>query len=170
MKDNGVFELDTAINLMGVSIPNNPNELLGKFIETREWIAKEEDNITGLGIRRSLGKIFGKDEWGYKYVSHSKNVVNVNQLFEAEILPKQSKFLDTLIKSGKEEAQKKCSDLEKQVEDQIRRLEKELKRRATEKKELLSEKGKLEASIKGNEGKKAWLEQLVKKLDDILKI
>jgi predicted GTPase len=168
-EDTGDYQLNTALDLVGVSLPDNPHDLLDRLIETRTWETKEEDNITGLGIRRFLGKIFGNDEWGYKYVSHSKNVVNMGNLFRTKIQPIENEFLET-IESGKTEAKRKCADLAKYIKEQIGKLDNELKRRAGEQRALLSEQGKLEAAIKENEGKKAWLEQFRKELDAVLEI
>jgi hypothetical protein len=152
-----------------VIIPSNPNELVGRFTSTETWTTKEEDNITGLGIRRFLGKIFHNDEWGYQYVSHSKDVVNMTKFYEVEILPLQDKFQE-VIKSCKKEAKSKRFGLQKYVEEQIHKLDAELEKCASDQRALLSEQGRLEASIKENEGKKAWLEDFIKQLDAVLEV
>jgi hypothetical protein len=163
------YVLDSALNLVQLSMPYNTNELLSEFKKTKQWTTTEEKEGFPAVIARLFGKFFKKTDWGYESVSHSEDVVDMKKLIGEKILLLQDNFVG-IIESGKQNAKTNSSGLLKYFENQIAGLNAEIKKRASEQKNLLSEKGKLEASIKENESKKGWLEQFRKELDGVLEI
>jgi predicted transcriptional regulator len=169
MVDKQGYALDAALNLVQLSIPYNTNELLSEFKKTKQWTSMEEKEGFPAVIARFFGDIFKKTDWGYEFVLHSEDVIQMKELLKKEIHPLLAEFI-RVIESGKQNADINSSGLLKYFENQIAELDAEIKKRASEQKDLLSEKGRLEASIKENESKKTWLEKFREELDAVLEI
>lgn len=127
------------------------------------------------GLRAGIARLFGKEKAfgveAYKTINiyTKKEFVNIKRLKQDQITEIQHSF-DREIKENIEYTEEKVGDLKKLTMDKLNGLSIMVKEQLDEINELLVSQEELEKKVAANAEKAKWIEDFMKKVDDLLTV
>lgn len=151
------------------------DDLLGEQYKDTKDVLTGQRREKVKGLRAGIARLFGKEKAfgveAYKTINiyTKKEFVNIKKLKQDQITEIQHSF-DKEIKENIEYTEEKVGDLKKLTMDKLNGLSIMVKEQLDEINELLVSQEELEKKVAANAEKAKWIEDFMKKVDDLLTV